>query len=98
METSRTRRFASACATRSRGSSRSSSGEGRTKGKGFVKAFLTASFDAASRERLARHMGFHAEDWRETKKIFFDAAELVGRIREEQCDVLIVEADFVQRE
>jgi len=63
-----------------------------------VKAFLTASFDATGRERLARLMGFHAEDWREAKKIFFDAAELIGRIREEQCDVLIVEADFVQRE
>jgi autoinducer 2 (AI-2) kinase len=63
-----------------------------------VKAFLTASFDEASRERLGRVMPFHAEDWRETKKIFFDSAELIDRIRGEGCDVLIVEADFVQRE
>jgi autoinducer 2 (AI-2) kinase len=63
-----------------------------------LKAFLTASFDAAGRERLGKLMAFHAEDWRETKRIFFDSAELIARIREEGCDVLIVEADFVQRE
>jgi autoinducer 2 (AI-2) kinase len=63
-----------------------------------VRAFLTASFDARSRERLAKLMPFHAEDWRETKHIFFESGELIRRIREGGFDVLIVEADFVQRE
>lgn len=63
-----------------------------------MKAFVTASFDAAARARLGKLMELHIEDWRETKKIFFEAAELTARIRELGCDVLLVEADFVQRE
>jgi autoinducer 2 (AI-2) kinase len=63
-----------------------------------VKAFVTASFDFVARERLGKLMELTVEDWRETKKIFFEAKELVGRIQEQACDVLIVEADFVQRE
>lgn len=63
-----------------------------------MKAFVTASFDPTARARLGQLMELHVEDWRETKKIFFEAAELAGRIRELGCDVLLVEADFVQRE
>ncbi len=63
-----------------------------------MKAFLTASFDPAGLERLRRIMPVHVEDWRETKKIYFEGQELAARIREQGCDVLIVEADFVQRD
>lgn len=63
-----------------------------------MKALLTASFDPVNLERLGKLMSFHVEDWRETKKIFFESKELIDRIQGEGCDVLIVEADFVQRE
>lgn len=63
-----------------------------------MKAFLTASFDAASRERLEKIMPVHVEDWRVTKQLFFDGNEFAKRIREEGCDVVIVEADLVHRE
>jgi len=63
-----------------------------------MKAFLTASFDAPSRERLERIMPVHVEDWRVTKHLFFDGAEFARRIREEGCDVVVVEADLVHRE
>jgi autoinducer 2 (AI-2) kinase len=63
-----------------------------------VKAFLTASFDPASRARLEKLMHVHVEDWRVTKKLFFDGAEFARRINEEGCDVVIVEADLVHAE
>lgn len=63
-----------------------------------MKAFLTASFDAESRARLERLMPVHVEDWRVTKRIFFDGDEFARRLREEACDVAIVEADLVHAE
>jgi autoinducer 2 (AI-2) kinase len=63
-----------------------------------LKAFLTASFDAASLDRLKKLMDVHVEDWRVTKKIFFDGAEFARRMNEEKCDVVIVEADLVHSE
>jgi autoinducer 2 (AI-2) kinase len=63
-----------------------------------VKAFVTASLDGASFARLERLMAIHHEDWRATKSIHFDPSAFAARVREEGCDVLIVEADFVQRE
>ncbi len=63
-----------------------------------MKAFVTASIDERNLARLKRHMDVHVEDWKVTKNIFFDADTFSRRIREEGCDVLIVEADFVQKE
>ena len=63
-----------------------------------MKAFLTASFDAPSLERLKKLMDVHVEDWRATKRIFFDGAEFARRMKEEKCDVVIVEADLVHAE
>lgn len=63
-----------------------------------MKAFLTASFDEASLARLRRIMPVHVEDWRKTKNLFFDGVEFARRIREEGCDVVIVEADLVHRD
>jgi len=63
-----------------------------------LKAFLTASFDAASLARLRKLMDVHVEDWRATKKIFFDGSEFARRLKEEACDVVIVEADLVHSE
>jgi D-3-phosphoglycerate dehydrogenase len=63
-----------------------------------VKAFVTASFDAASLARIQKLMSVHVEDWRVTKNLFFDGNEFAKRIGEEGCDVVIVEADLVHRE
>ena len=63
-----------------------------------MKALLTASFDDASIARLERHMSVHVEDWKVTKNIFFEPEKMTAKIQEVGCDVLIVEADFVQRE
>ena len=63
-----------------------------------MKAFLTASFDSVSLARLEKLMPVHVEDWRVTKQIFFDGNEFARRIREEGCDVVIVEADLVHNE
>jgi autoinducer 2 (AI-2) kinase len=48
--------------------------------------------------RLEKLMPVHVEDWRVTKKLFFDGAEFARRLREESCDVVIVEADLVHSE
>ncbi|MCH2186702.1 hypothetical protein MK280_12615, partial [Myxococcota bacterium] len=63
-----------------------------------MKAFITASIDAPRLQRLERHMGLHVEEWKKTKNIFFDGNAFAERISQEGCDVLIVEADFVQKE
>jgi autoinducer 2 (AI-2) kinase len=60
-----------------------------------MKALVTASFSADGLARLRRHMEVVHEDWRETRRIFFNGGELAAKIREVSADVLIVEADFV---
>jgi len=62
---------------------------------GSMKAFVTASFDAGGLTRLRRHMDVVHEDWRQTKRIYFDGQKLAARLREIQATVLIVEADLV---
>lgn len=63
-----------------------------------MKAFITAPMDPTCLARVKRLMDVHVEDWRETKNIFFDAPTFTQRIQELGADVLIVEADFIQRE
>lgn len=63
-----------------------------------MKAFITASIDEKNLARLKRHMDVHIEDWKITKNIFFDGEAFAKRLQEEACDVLIVEADLVQKE
>jgi autoinducer 2 (AI-2) kinase len=63
-----------------------------------MRALITASFDAAAKARLARHMDVVHEDWKARGSIYFDGAEFARRIREVGADVLIVEADLVHAE
>ena len=63
-----------------------------------MRALVTASFDAAAKARLARHMEVVHEDWKTRGSIYFDGAEFARRIREVGADVLIVEADLVHAE
>src|SRR5438445_6872668 len=63
-----------------------------------MRALITASFDAAAKTRLARHMEVVHEDWKTRGSIYFDGAEFARRIREVGADVLIVEADLVHAE
>lgn len=63
-----------------------------------MKAFITASFTEDGLARLRRHMEVVHEDWKASKKIFFDGAELAARLNELGADVLIVEADLAHEE
>jgi phosphoglycerate dehydrogenase-like enzyme len=63
-----------------------------------MRALITASFDAAAKARLARHMEVVHEDWKVRRSIYFDGAEFAARIRAVGADVLIVEADLVHAE
>jgi len=63
-----------------------------------MKALITASFSADGVRRLEHHMDVVHEDWRERRKIYFDAAEFVARINDVAADVLIVEADLVHED
>lgn len=63
-----------------------------------MKAFVTASLDPVGLARLEKLMDVHVEDWRVTKSLFFDGEQFTRRIREEGCDVVIVEADLVHGE
>lgn len=60
-----------------------------------MKALVTASFHPDGLARLRRHMEVVHEDWRATKRIYFDAEKFAHRIKEVGADVLIVEADLV---
>lgn len=59
-----------------------------------MKALITASFDDDALARLRTHMEVVHDDWRRSRRIYFDAQELSARIRAEGADVLIVEADL----
>jgi autoinducer 2 (AI-2) kinase len=63
-----------------------------------MRALITASFDAAAKTRLARHMEVVHEDWKERNHIYFDGAAFAQRIAEVGADVLVVEADLVHAE
>jgi phosphoglycerate dehydrogenase-like enzyme len=63
-----------------------------------VKALITASFHPDGLTRLRRHMDLVYEDWRASKRIYFDGQKFAARIAEVGADVLIVEADLVHEE
>ena len=63
-----------------------------------MRALITASFDAAAKRRLARHMDVVHEDWKERNHIYFGGAAFARRIADVGADVLIVEADLVHAE
>jgi D-3-phosphoglycerate dehydrogenase len=63
-----------------------------------MKALITASFHPDGLARLRRHMEVEHEDWRQTKRIYFDGNVFAERIRGAAADVLIVEADLVHDE
>jgi D-3-phosphoglycerate dehydrogenase len=59
-----------------------------------MKALITASFHPDGLARLRRHMDVVHEDWRASKRIYFDGEKFAARINEVGADVLIVEADL----
>ena len=63
-----------------------------------MRALITASFDPAARERLARSMEVVHEDWKVRNHIHFDGAVFAKHIIEVGADVLIIEADLVHAE
>ena len=63
-----------------------------------MKALITASFHADGLARLRRHMEVEYDDWRTTKRIYFDGQKFAARIKAVGADVIIVEADLVHSE
>ncbi|MEW6442249.1 MAG: 2-hydroxyacid dehydrogenase [bacterium] len=63
-----------------------------------MKALITAAFDDEGLAALRTRMEIRYESYRETGKLYFDAAELAAKVRREGADVLIVEADLVHEE
>ncbi len=62
-----------------------------------MKAFITADFDEYGLETIKKHMEYDYENWRDTKKIYFDENEFIKEIKSRGADVVIVEADFVMK-
>jgi D-3-phosphoglycerate dehydrogenase len=60
-----------------------------------MKALITATFDETGLARLRRHMEVDYDDWRLSKRIFFNGEELAQRIQQAGADVVIVEADLL---
>jgi D-3-phosphoglycerate dehydrogenase / 2-oxoglutarate reductase len=63
-----------------------------------MKALITATFHPDGVARLRRHMDVAYDDWRASKRIYYDGQQFAARIREVGADVLIVEADLVHEE
>jgi len=62
------------------------------------KALITASFHADGLARLRRHMQVEHDDWRSSKRVYFDGQQFAARIQASGADVVIVEADLVHEE
>ncbi|MFQ5667244.1 MAG: NAD(P)-dependent oxidoreductase [Candidatus Binatia bacterium] len=63
-----------------------------------MKALITASFHPDGLARLRQHMEVEYDDWRTSKRIYFDGRKFAERIKAAGADVLIVEADLVHEE
>ena len=63
-----------------------------------MKALITATFHPDGLARLRRHMEVDYDDWRASKRIYFDGQQFAARIQAAGADVLIVEADLVHEE
>jgi D-3-phosphoglycerate dehydrogenase len=63
-----------------------------------MKAVITASFHPDGLARLRRRMEVEHDDWRTSKRIYFDGQQFAARIQQMGADVLIVEADLVHEE
>ncbi|MFI5398129.1 MAG: NAD(P)-dependent oxidoreductase [Candidatus Binatia bacterium] len=63
-----------------------------------MKALITASFSADGLARLRRHMEVDYDDWRASKRIYYDGQKFAARITSAGADVLVVEADLVHDE
>src|SRR5512140_3098129 len=63
-----------------------------------MKALITATFHPDGLARLRHHMDVEYDDWRTSKRIYFDGQKFAARLREVGADVLIVEADLVHEE
>jgi phosphoglycerate dehydrogenase-like enzyme len=63
-----------------------------------MKALITATFHPDGLARLRRHMDVEYDDWRTSKRIYFDGQAFAARIQSSGADVLIVEADLVHEE
>jgi len=63
-----------------------------------MKALITAAFHEKGLQLLWPHMEVQYESFKDTGKMYNQAEELAGKIKEVGADVLIVEADVIQEE
>ncbi len=63
-----------------------------------MRALVTASFHPEGLARLRRHMDVDYDDWRISKRIYFDGQQFAARITAAAADVVIVEADLLHEE
>lgn len=63
-----------------------------------MRALITAAFDEQSLSLLRSRLEVTYESYRQTGKIYHDAEELIEKIRKEQAEILVVEADLVHEE
>ena len=59
-----------------------------------MKALITAAFDEQTLSLLRPCLEVTYEPYRKTGKIYHDADEFIEKIRREQAEVLVVEADL----
>jgi D-3-phosphoglycerate dehydrogenase len=62
-----------------------------------MKILILAPFAAPVLDRLKKNLEVVYENWMETKRLL-SSQEFVGRIQEQDIPIVVVEADFVQRE
>lgn len=63
-----------------------------------MKALITAAFHEKGLQLLWPHMEVQYESFRDTGKMYLQAEEFAGKIKDVGADVLIVEADLVHKE
>ena len=65
-----------------------------------MKAFVTTHMSAESLEELRKLLQDDVvyESWRNTKNLYFDAKDLINKIKQTQAEILICEGDNVKKE
>ena len=65
-----------------------------------MKAFVTTQMSAESLEELMKLLQDDVvyESWRNTKNLYFDAKDLINKIKQTQAEILICEGDNVKKE
>ncbi len=64
----------------------------------MMKILITSPFPEHGLKRLKEHFEVIYENWRESGKIYFDEDELIEKIKTEKFDIIITEADEIDKD